>query len=179
MRARRTHQWVAFIDIDEFLFSPQTTDIRHVLRRYRDLPGIEVWQALFGSSGHDARPALPVTEAYLRRGPSSVTMIKTIANPRIVYKVGIHQFKYWLGVGRDPLRRVIVDGQEPSRDILRINHYWSRSLEDLRTKIRRGDASSPNRRDHDWHFSYEKSLNAEIDEAILPVVRNIREKIGA
>jgi hypothetical protein len=175
-RARRTYRWVAFIDIDEFLFSPQATDIRDILRHYRDLPGIEIWQTYFGSGGHDARPELPVTEAYLKRASLSHTTVKTIANPRMVYKVGVHQFKYWLGNALDPSRRVVVSGLEPTLDALRINHYWSRSLEDLRTKIGRGDASTPVPRDPDWHFAYEQTLNTETDETILPIVRNIRDR---
>lgn len=177
-RTRRTYQWVAFIDIDEFLFSPQATDIRDILRQYRDLPGIEVWQTFFGSGGHDRRPELPVTEAYLKRAPLSRTTVKTIANPRMVYKVGVHQFKYWLGDALDPSRRLVIKDMEPILDALRINHYWSRSLEDLRTKIGRGDASTPVLRDSDWHFGFEQTLNAETDEAILPIVRNIRDRSG-
>jgi hypothetical protein len=169
-RARRVYGWVAFIDIDEFLFSPQAIDIREILRRYQDLPGIEIWQAFFGSGGHNARPHLPVTEAYLKRAPLSRTTVKTIAKPRMVYKVGVHQFKYWLGEALDPSRSKVVKGHhEPNLNVLRINHYWSRSLEDLRTKIRRGDASSADTRDPDWHFSFERTLNAETDEAILSV----------
>jgi hypothetical protein len=175
-RSCHTYPWVAFIDIDEFLFSPQATDIRSILRHYRDLPGIEVWQTFFGSGGHDVRPALPVTEAYVKRAPLSRTTVKTIANPRVVYKVGVHQFRYWLGNALDPSRRTVVKGLAPTLDILRINHYWSRSLEDLQTKIRRGDASTPVPRDTDWHFDFEKTLNAETDEVILQVVRNIRTR---
>ena len=59
-RARRECRWLAFIDVDEFLFSPQVTDIRSILRRYSDLPALDVWQLFFGSGGHVARPALPV-----------------------------------------------------------------------------------------------------------------------
>jgi hypothetical protein len=138
-RTRGTYRWVAFIDIDEFLFSPKATDIRNILRCYQDLPGIKVWQTFFGSSGHDTRPALPVTEAYLKRAPLSRTTIKTIANPLMIYKVGVHQAKYWLGDALDSSRRAIVKDQESTLNVLRINHYWSRSLEDLRTKIRRGN----------------------------------------
>lgn len=175
-RTRRIHRWVAFLDVDEFLFSPRATDIRDILRRYEDLPGIEVWEAFFGSGGHDTRPALPVTEAYLKRAPLSRTTVKTIANPRMVYKVGVHQFKYWLGEALDPSRRRVAKNQQPMVDVLRINHYWSRSLEDLRMKVRRGDASTPVSRDSDWHFSFEKTLNSETDEEILPIIREMQSK---
>jgi hypothetical protein len=171
--ARNRCRWLAFIDIDEFLFSPQVTDIRGILREYADLPGVAVWQAFFGSNGHVRRPALPVTQAYLKRAPLSRTTVKTIANPRMIYKVGIHCSKYWIGESLDTSRRLVRDGLPPVLDVLRINHYWSRSIEDLRTKIQRNDASSPAKRNLEWHFDFEKSLNAETDDSIVRIARLI------
>jgi hypothetical protein len=167
-------RWVAFIDLDEFLFSPQVQDIRPILREYADLPGVEVWQATYGSNGHLRRPDLPVTEAYLRRAPLRRTTVKTIANPRLTYKIGIHQFSYWLGRGLDTSRQVVVRGREPVLDRLRINHYWSRSLEDLDMKIARGRPESLVPRQRDLHYHSERSYNAEYDDTILPVARAIR-----
>lgn len=172
-RARNECCWLAFIDVDEFLFSPQTTDIRTILTEYADLPGIAVWQLYFGSGGHVTRPAMAVTEAYLKRAAVTRTTVKSIANPRLIYKVGIHVSKYWIGEGLDTARRRVTGGIEPVLDRLRINHYWSRSIEDLETKIARGDASSPAARDFDWHFDFEKTLNAECDESIVPLARSI------
>ena len=178
-RARRECRWLAFIDIDEFLFSPGTTDIRPVLAGYAERPGLEVWELFFGSDGHRARPALSVTEAYRKRAPLTRHSAKTICNPRLVYKLGVHQCKYWLGQALDTARRPIGPGREPVLDRLRINHYWSRSIEDLETKIARNDASTAQTRSADWHFAFEKTLNAEFDDAILPIVRRIRAGAGA
>ena len=173
-RARRHCRWIAFIDIDEFLFRPDgVADVRPVLREYADLPGLEVWQLFFGANGHESRPDLPVTEAYRRRAPASRTTVKTIANPRFVYKVGVHQFKFWGGPALDTARRRVIDMLPAALDRLRINHYWSRSLEDLRTKVARGDASTAYPRQADWHIDFEKTLNDEADETILSVARAI------
>ena len=104
--ARASCEWVAFIDIDEFLFSPKAVDIRPILRQHRDLPGLVVWEAYFGSGGHSQRPLEPVTLAYRQRAPlSQRTTVKTIANPRFVYKVGVHEFKFWGAEARDTARR--------------------------------------------------------------------------
>ena len=120
------------------------------------------------------RPELPVTEAYLSRAPSSVmTGIKSVANPCMIYKVGIHTSKYWLGESLDTSRCPIEEHRKPVFDVLRINHYWSRSLEDLKTKIRRNDASTPVPRDAERHFNFEKSLNRETDDTIVPIARAI------
>jgi hypothetical protein len=179
-RARSECRWLVFIDIDEFLFSPQVTDIRGILDRYADLPAIEVWQLFFGSGGHQTRPALPVTEAFRDRAPwSAWTGIKSIVNPRMIYKVDIHTSKYWLGGGLDTLRRPIGKRSEPALDTLRINHYWSRSLEDLEQKIQRGDAVFPQSRDRKWHLNFEKNLTGETDDTIVPIARDIRRRQSA
>jgi len=174
-RARDECRWLAFIDIDEFLFSPQRTDIRPLLRSYSDLPGLDVWSVFFGSGGHVARPDLSVTEAYLKCAPwSRRASIKSIANPRMIYKVGVHRSKYWLYDSLDTSRHHVERFRQPVFDVLRINHYWSRSLEDLDTKVRRNDASTPQPRDPAWHAAFEKTLNSETDDSIVPIARAIR-----
>ena len=174
-RVRGDCRWLAFIDVDEFLFSPSAADIREILARYSDLPAVEVWQLFFGSGGHVSRPALAVTESYLMRAPLTRNSVKSIVNPRMIYKPGVHQCKYWTGEGLDTARRRVTrERTMPVLDLLRINHYWSRSLQDLETKIGRGDASTPQPRDRDSHLDFERALNAERDEAILPIARAIR-----
>jgi Glycosyltransferase family 92 len=177
--ARANCEWVAFIDVDEFLFSPRMLDIRPILRKYRDLPGLFVWQAFFGSGGHTRRPTTPVTLTYRQRAPLTRRTVKTIANPRFVYKVGIHEFKFWGAEARDTARRSIMANGSPVFDLLRINHYWSRSLEDLNTKIARGAAHTNAERIPSWHYAFEQSLNMETDEAILPIARAVPEIAAA
>ena len=178
--ARASCQWVAFIDVDEFLFSPGTVDIRPILRRYRDLPGIAVWTAFFGSGGQAQRSPAPVTLTYLRRAPLTARRtVKIIANPRLVYKVGVHEFKFWGAEARDTARRLVAQAADPVFDTLRINHYWSRSLEDLQIKIERGDASTDARRSAAWHYAFEQTLNRESDETILRIARIVPETIAA
>lgn len=171
-RRWREALWIGFFDIDEFLFAPDGRDVPSVLKDYRDLPGVCVWQAFYGSSGHVERPESPVVEAFMMRAGPDITTVKTILNPRMVYKPGVHQSKFLSGEGVDTHRRTIVPGMPPKLDILRINHYWSRSLADLDQKIRRGDASTSALRDRDWHFDFESKLNVERDEAILKAMRH-------
>ena len=172
-RARRTCTWVAFIDIDEFMFAPHTKNVLPILREYSGLPGIEIWQLFFGSNGHAARPNVRVTEAYTMRARIDRTSVKTVANPRFIYKVGVHQFKFWQGQALDVARRHVVPGMTPKLSPLRINHYWSRSIEDLKIKIARGDASTDAQRQHDWHLAFEQTLNVETDESIIQIAREI------
>ena len=170
----RDARWIAFIDIDEYLFSPLQTSILSILQNHHNFPGLHVWQLFFGSSGHETRPKGPLVESFTRRAPLSQTTVKSIVNPRLVYKVGVHTSKFWEDESRDTHGRLIAPSLLPVLDILRINHYWSRSLSDLDQKVRRGDASTAMARNRDWHFNFEKELNMEHDESIMPIARAIR-----
>jgi hypothetical protein len=170
-------RWIAFIDIDEFLFSPVQVDILPILAEYRDLPGIGVHSPFYGSSGHQLRPAGPILDAYVRRAPLSRLSAKTIANPRWIYAIrNVHLFKYWAGEAKDTGRQPLGQGAPPVLDLLRVNHYWSRSLEDLRVKVSRGDASIATPRQLAWHLDFESQLNAEEDRSIIPIARAIRRE---
>jgi hypothetical protein len=174
-RAWKECRWIAFVDLDEFLFSPDQVDVRPLLDQYRDLPGIEIFQAFFGSNGHVHRPRQSVIKSYTRRAFLTQTTVKTIVNPRMVYRVGVHQFKYLIGRSLDISRQTVLPKTTARLEGLRINHYWSRSLEDLNTKVARGDASTVQKRDPKWHLEFESKLNQEHDSTILPIAKAIFE----
>ena len=174
LRFGMTAEWIAFIDIDEFLYSPVAIDVRPILRRFEHLPGLGVYSAYFGSSGQEQRPKGRVVEAYTRRALLGTRSAKTIARPRWIRRADVHLFKYWGDTATvDASLRPITLESDGVWDLLRINHYWSRSLEDLRTKIARGDASTAKQRNRDWHLRFEASLNAEEDRTILPIASRI------
>lgn len=167
-------RWMAFIDIDEFLFSPQQVNIRSTLNRYTDLPALLVSSPYFGTSGFRRRPVEGVVASYTRRAPLSMASAKTIANPRWIYAIrNVHEFKYWAGLSLDTARRPLSHGVPCAGDVLRLNHYWSRSFEDLETKVRCGDASTSVERQLQWHLDFESKLNAEVDLSIQPIARAI------
>ena len=168
-------RWIAFIDVDEFLFSPACVDIRPILAEYEDLPGLLVHSPFFGAAGHLTRPCGPLVEALTRRAPLSRLSGKTIANPRWVRGVrDVHVFQYWAGQSLDTARRPLTRPTVPVLDRLRINHYWSRSRGDLEAKVRRGDASTSAPRRLEWHLEFEDGLNAEEDRSIIPIGRAVR-----
>lgn len=174
---RHSHdaRWIGFFDIDEFVFSPVQRDIRPIMAEFEDYPGVHVWQYFFGSGGNATRPVAPLLDSFTRRAPwTTRTTVKTIVNPRAVHRVGVHTSKFLWGHSVDTLRRRVEDGTPPVFDLLRMNHYWSRSLEDLDQKIRRGDASTSAERNRAWHLALEAQFNDEIDTTIVPLAAAIR-----
>jgi len=167
------HRWLAFFDIDEFLFSPTGKSVVEVLEPYGDLPGLFVDSPFFGAAGHAERPAAPTTRAFTRRAPLTRTSVKTIANPRWIYAMrNVHAFKFLRGEALNTARGPL-EPRKVRLDLLRLNHYWSRSLADLGDKIARGDASTPHPRDPTWHLDFERSLNEEEDLSIIHILDRI------
>jgi hypothetical protein len=132
-------RWIAVFDVDEFLFSPEGTPVPEVLREFESWPGVGVNLVLFGTSGHVTRPDGLDIENYLYRATGKgAKWIKSIVDPkRTVRCVGGHNFIYESGHAVD-LHKQPIDGWLSETYIdspLRLNHYYTKSLEELKAKF--------------------------------------------
>jgi hypothetical protein len=139
-------RWIAFIDVDEFLFNPRGKAVPDVLREFESWPGVGVNEAMFGTSGHVTRPEGLVIENYLWRttDPSHV-WIKSIVDPsRTLFAHGAHHFEYRSGHAVDTRKRPITGWCTESyvQARLRLNHYFTKSLEELQAKFARPRADT-------------------------------------
>ncbi|MFM8856637.1 MAG: glycosyltransferase family 92 protein, partial [Actinomycetota bacterium] len=57
-------RWIAFIDLDEFLFSPEAVTLPVALERYSSVPAVFVHWILFGSGGHVQAPQGGTIDSY-------------------------------------------------------------------------------------------------------------------
>ena len=128
-------RWIAFIDLDEYLFSPQLRPVPEILARYEHLPGVGVLWAMFGTSGHQTRPAGLTIESYVQRyiGLRHLRQFKSVVHPAAVTRCyGPHSFAYRDGaLWPAPVPRFV------HWDELRVNHYFTRSREELEAKLNR------------------------------------------
>jgi hypothetical protein len=157
---RDDSRWIAFLDLDEFLFSPTTEPVSHVLREYEQWPGVGVNRLRFGASGHRVRPTGLVIENYVRRGRRDRYLVKSIVDPsRTVRCLSVHVFEFTDGAAVDERGKPLVD-VEGSADAppqqaafterlttkhLCINHYLTRSEEEFRRKVARPKGDPPDR----------------------------------
>jgi hypothetical protein len=175
---RDDSRWIAFLDIDEFMFSPTGRPLPELLREYERFPGVGVGRAEFGPSGHETRPPGLVIENYTRRAairPDARGLSKSVANPaRAVRCLGAHHFVYADGLAVDENKRPITEagGRGPiptSIERLRINHYWSKSREDLRGKAEQWREAGSRRTSNvvsDRHYSVEDEALAAYGPAV-------------
>lgn len=146
-RFGETARWIAFIDTDEFLFSPTTRPLPDVLRRFDTYPGVVANWRCYGLNGWEKAPEGLVIENYLRRAADSEPnnrFVKCLVFPRLTREPseGPHYFHFrrWAAVGEDR-QPVYWSTREPiTADLLRINHYFAKSAEDLSRKTSRPTA---------------------------------------
>lgn len=149
-RHRRDTRWIAFIDLDEFLFCPRGDTLPDVLERFPRVAAVCANWRTYGTSGHiDA--VHPVTAHYSLRAPDEHPVnahIKSIVFPALTstHVENPHFFRlYGPAVGEldDPVTSAF---RTPSTTrLLRINHYGTRSLNEFRRKITgpRADIAAP------------------------------------
>jgi hypothetical protein len=143
-------RWIAFIDLDEFLFSPTGNSLPDMLVEYERWPGVGVNWVVFGASGHRTQPDGLVIENYVRHtlGSGYNRAMKCVIDPQRVRNFCLAHFFIFHG---EP--RVVVDEHhrpieakpgsglsmtdENSVSRLRINHYATRSDEEFRRKLAR------------------------------------------
>ena len=164
---RDQSRWMAFIDLDEFLFSPKG-DLKENLRDYEQFPGIAVNEVFYGSNGHETRPDGGVLLNYTKRRKAVDKHIKSICQPgaTLCSAHNPHSFIYTQGTP-------VNENKEPcpgrfnepgTADVFRINHYWVKSKEEYKTKLTRGRADVPSR---DPKFRYTTGLGRKLDEVFL------------
>ena len=159
--------WMAFIDLDEFLFAPGG-DLKTRLKDFEDkAPGIAVNEVFFGSNGHKTRPGGGVLRNYTKRGKEINKHVKTICQPQhtVAPAFNPHAFYYMNGTAVNELGEPCQGAfNEPgTADIFRINHYWVKSKEEYRAKLERGRADVPAR---DPKFRYSQQ-GRDLEKVIL------------
>ncbi len=130
--------WIAYIDGDEFLFSPTRRDLREVLDgfSYKKISGVCAYWACYGSSGHVEEPEGLVITNYQWRHRLDAPVnrhVKSIVMGRqgncFDVATNAHIFKTRHGLVDEALRPITqgLTEYEPTHSVLRINHYICQS----------------------------------------------------
>ncbi|MHC0053124.1 glycosyltransferase family 92 protein [Actibacterium sp. D379-3] len=143
-------RWMACIDADEFLVPKQAGSLPQALMHLTDCTSISLPWHNFGRNGHLTPPEGGIVQTYLRRaadpmsGARGVTNFKTIVDPCHVTSVKVHSYEV---DGRavtcnDRGERFALKDRTGrafySADHIQLNHYYTRSEEELAAKIARG-----------------------------------------
>ncbi len=197
-------RWIAFIDLDEFLFSPGQADLKSQLKEFEEQPAVVANWVNFGSAGHVTRPEDLVIANFTRRGPLDVRVshqpldkhgqpkgppiqwqinriVKSIVDPaRTLHARNAHWFEYSRGKAVDENFGPVASSNTAAVSVrkLRINHYFSKSQEECRAKFARGRADVPVHRKWDEFLHRDTLLNSEEDRDILRFLELLRMRMG-
>jgi hypothetical protein len=139
---RHDSRWMAFIDVDEFLFSPTGRPVAELLPEYEAWPAVAVAWVMFGHAGHRTRPPGLVIENYQGRIAMDhlTTNVKCIVDPtRATRFISSHHLDY-------PYLTAVDENQFPvhgakalpgSSSRLRLNHYFYKSEQEYLAKCER------------------------------------------
>ncbi len=186
-------RWMAFIDVDEFLFAPSGRSLPDILDELR-LPAIAVPWTNFGTGGHKSRPPGLVTENYtecaahpLHPGQRSLLRYKSVVDPAEVCAMGSHIFPlHEKGAVAINERGEVVPGYNVTdatfvaTQALRLNHYFTRSEEEIADRIAKGRVSRNGEVVKNYLERRLKvySLQTSRDEAILQFVPELKRRLS-
>jgi FkbM family methyltransferase len=179
---RQGSEWIAFIDLDEFLFPTEKDDLKEVLEEFYDCPAVAVNWLVFGSSGHKIRPDGLQVENFTKRGENDWEInkhIKSIVRPVEAMRPHTpHDFIYLNDrVAAIENKEPIVGPWSPTNSVqkLRINHYMTRSLQESQEKMLRGRADALDPRP--WMFDFSDRNEVE-DLTIQRFIPKLREAVN-
>lgn len=179
--------WLAFLDDDEFLFSPDGQPLPQVLAPFQAQAGVGVSWALYGSSDLVKQTDDWVIERFVRRAPGPDAHVKCIVNPSRVVRSRVigHMFEV-----RPGFEIVDENGQplhEPQREHasfsrLRINHYLVKSWEEFARRRARPQANTgvptphPLARWRQWDRTWSE-VEDPIARQFLPRMRDAQKEL--
>jgi len=145
-------KWMAFIDSDEFFFATKSDDIKPILEEYEEHGGVLGNWAQFNSNNHAVRPSGLSIEAFTKRATDSHgdhKSFKTILRPECFQKFRSPHLADTKPVTVTTDHRPVPDhwkwygDREHDWDVLRVNHYHTRSMEDWVQRCYRGQCNDP------------------------------------
>jgi len=166
-------KWVAFLDDDEFLFTPIYKSLSRALKSYTRNSSVIAHWVMFGSNGHIKKPVGKVIENYLYSEGEINESYKIIAKPILIdYWENPHYCRFKnneLPVDEN-LKKLSKYNTIPTprtANILRINHYASKSLEDGLKKLSRGWQCTKKVEDMRYWHKRDREFNKVEDNCII------------
>jgi len=170
-------QWACMIDGDEFLNLESAHSVLDVLAGFDEASAVACSWMNFGSGGHERVPAGPCVEAFTWRAAQRNPHVKCIVRPeRVIRMMNPHQYLVTGNVVDGSGNPVLVfQGKinPPAKDLIRINHYITKSKDQWTRKKMRGrplPSDSPRKLRTDAYF-LENDRNEVEDTSIWRLSR--------
>jgi hypothetical protein len=193
-KTRRIAKWVAFLDLDEFLFPVQIDNLVTFLKDYEQYGGLCVNWATFGTSGVESIPENYVMIEYLTMASELDHKfnlhVKSIVRPDRVHKfVSPHYAAYNKGFSQVNSDKIHFDGPfspYAAHSLIRINHYYTRDIQWLLQKkmpdtiafLSKNNEYKKQFEAIEWCLTAAKDFSIRKDEAILKYVQDLKKALA-
>jgi Glycosyl transferase family 2 len=142
---KKDTQWILMVDLDEYVWSPLSIRIDHMLRTYCSKLGqIQMRQHIYGSNGHTVQPE-SLVKHFTKRASEYINCYKYFINTNFDFSsLNIHHANFTIETYKtDPNVFMIIDP-----NYMLFNHYSCQSLEFWeKVKCTRGDGDAYLQRD--------------------------------
>lgn len=162
--------WLALLDVDEFIVLFGVRNIKELLTEYKDTGGLVANWLVYGSSGHEQRPAGLVKDNYLWCTPPEYHL-NDVVKPIIQTRFCRDIYNQHACHSNTPL--VNEDFEEcpgwvshSAMRCIRVNHYITRSHEEWLAKTARGHAVKDGALRNESRFQ-EINRNATVYDPVL------------
>jgi hypothetical protein len=181
-RYRDRARWIACIDPDEFL-NPQDRDsIVDLLADYEEHPALAVHWVMFATSGHVLRPDALVLDAYTACAAGGNHRVKVIVDPRRTRRfLSPHHAEYVAGATAvNELGVAVADGESrpPTVSRIRVNHYYTRSVEDFLAKYVANDGRRTGHKGLVELPHAEREYSSDVDTSIQRFLPRLRTALA-
>ena len=166
---------MAFLDADEFMFVRDESYrdrgfniydfVDDFMKSHENAGGLAVHWLIFGSNGHKTKPKGGVLENYTMASEKDFEPnrhIKTICDPlKVRYYANCHFPMYFRGFyNLDENGGTVQAGMSKNVifDKIRINHYFTKSLEEYILKKNRGKADVDGLRSMDEFYAHDQNV---------------------
>ena len=156
-RYNNVYDWVAFIDIDEFIIFSSDYNLEKLCSEFESYPAVLLNWKIMGASGHISRPSCKIMEAYtIEEEPTEMD--------KLYFWKSFCNLTRWRGIKKvhDGIGAVNTNHNTNTNewyyDKAWINHYFTKSWEDWCDRIfKRGGTVRGHRRLSDF-FETNKSM---------------------
>lgn len=187
-RYKNNTRWMAIIDLDEFIVPVNSNNLKEFLKDYEKFPALGINWVMFDSNGLINKPDGLVTENYTRinkdykNEQSANIHIKSIVDPKkVIHVITPHSFIYknlqfavnenYKKITKYPFALI-----KHSSEKIRINHYYSKSLEEYKARVLKGKADADTAKDFiESYINFKATIP---DERILRFLPELKERIN-
>ena len=174
-------KWLIIVDGDEFILPKKENhkSLRDFLKDYKDYHAIGINWVMFGTSFHDKIQEGFIIDNYRYSEGTQNKHIKTICKPEFVINIDNPHYVILKDPSKyiDPHKNVIngTFNELDTIDIIQINHYWGKSVEEHYEKRNRGRATTNKLRviDDNPHLNYNKIIDNMIANNYLDNLKKI------